>query len=210
VKESLNVSAYDRPIGLYQGKKRAEGLHKLIFTCPECGAIFSTVSKLHQVFCLRCAWQATYDTSGYLQSKQTRLPLTEINALVLKTFDQSMQKQSEKFAFSTAVEVAFWQGGKTRRSPFIKARMTMDVKGVVLRLKNKEEVIFWEDLYAQAIQVRTKLLMYVNNRPTILCRFPRHISHYGVMNVMKWYKHNAMKGDQHDHTHHDVRSFLGL
>ena len=34
VKDSLNISAYQQPLGLYKGKKLAEGLHKLIFSCP--------------------------------------------------------------------------------------------------------------------------------------------------------------------------------
>lgn len=210
VKDSLNISAYQQPLGLYKGKKIAEGLHKLIFTCPNCHQLFSTYSKGNSLKCRECKLDSHYDEKGLLTINQVTLNLIEHDQVNLQRFHHQMLKHKQNFQIEYPCEVSFWQSNQQRRSKFQKANIKLSQDGVKLSLKDEELDYSFEKIFAEAIQVRTKLLIYPNDGPMLLIRFPKEYSHYGLLNVIKWYK-QALKGEtDHDFSKRSASTFLGL
>ncbi|MEY3431535.1 MAG: hypothetical protein RIS53_433 [Bacillota bacterium] len=210
VKEKLNITAYEKPLGLYRGKKMAEGLHKLIFTCPSCHQLFSTYSLGDSLKCHQCDLDATYDEKGLLTIHQDTKNLIQHDHANLERFHHQMLKMNQVFQVSYPCEVSFWQSNDRRRSKFKKTNITINRNGVKLVLFDHELTYTYDQIYAEAIQVRTKLLIYPLEGPMLLIRFPRECSHYGLLNVIKWYK-EALKGGIHDgFSKRSAVTFLGL
>lgn len=210
VKRTLTISAYDNLNGHYRGHHQAEGLHKLIFTCPQCSGLFSTYSQNEALKCKDCDFHGIYDEKGYVSIHQDAFNLIELDGANLERFHQAMLKHYANFQLEYPCEVAFWNGNHERRSPFQKAKFKISIDGVKLSLKGEVKSYPFEKIFAEAIQVRTKLLMYPFEGPMALIRFPRIYSPYGLLNVIKWYK-EALKGENHhDFSKRSATAFLGL
>jgi hypothetical protein len=121
-----------------------------------------------------------------------------------------MIKHKQNFQIEYPCEVSFWQSNQQRRSKFQKANIKLSQDGVKLFLKDEELHYSFEKIFAEAIQVRTKLLIYPNDGPMLLICFPKKYSHYGLLNVIKWYK-QALKGEtDDDFSKRSASTFLGL
>ncbi len=210
VKETLNISAYDHNQFSYLGKRMAEGLHKLIFTCPQCRGLFTTDSRHDELFCDQCDFKGTYDQHGYLTINGHKENLINHDAMNLQRFHEYMLVHGNKVAIHRQCEVAFWEGGNKRRSAFEDTNFEISEKGVKLLLKDKEIHYSFDDIYSQAIQVRTKLLIYPNQGQMMLLRFDKKDSPYALFNVIKWYKTHLMEENKHEFTKRLATTFLGL
>ena len=194
VHQLLAHSAYDTPAFPYRGHRRAEGLHKLIFTCPTCHGIFTTFSKGNHLLCHACDLDGFYDEFGYVHLKGKRHDLITLDKENKHRFDQHMKANWQTFHYQTNGEVAFWQGGQTKRTPFFNVNVKFNANGVELNLKNKNKHYSYSEIFTQAIQVRTKLILYPTSGPSLLFRFPRRESSYALMMIVQWYKHHIQKG----------------
>ena len=45
---------------IYKSNKRAESLERLVFTCPDCGAVQTIQSKGNEVYCTKCGYKVEY------------------------------------------------------------------------------------------------------------------------------------------------------
>jgi 1-acyl-sn-glycerol-3-phosphate acyltransferase len=198
VKNTLHISAYDHPQTPFYGRRRAEGLHKLIFTCPQCHGLFTTFSRENQLLCHQCDFSGTYDEFGFLHVKNQALPLTQLDTENKLRFAELMKKQFQSFSYQAHGEVAYWSGGKTKRTPFYQTKVEFSENGVKLTLKDKIQVIPYPSIFAEAIQVRTKLILYPVEGPSLLLRFPREYSPYAMMMVIQWFKLHFKKGNYHE------------
>lgn len=210
VKETLNISAYDNPQFAYRGKRMAEGLHKLIFTCPECLGLFTTDSKHNELFCRKCDFKGIYDQHGYLTVKGQKENLIKHNAMNLQRFHDHMIVHGKTISIQRPSEVAFWAGGNLKRTAFESANFEISEKGVKLILKDKQLHYSFDEIYSQAIQVRTKLIIYPTKGPMMLLRFKTYDSPYAILNMIQWYKTNLMEGNKHEFSKRDATTFLGL
>ncbi len=210
VKQTLNISAYQKPLGVYKGKKIAEGLHKLIFTCPTCHKLFSTYSQGDRLKCHHCHLDARYDEKGMLTINQVTTNLIQHDHANLERFHRQMLQHQEKFEIEYPCKVSFWQSHQKRRSKFEKAFIKLSKNGVKLKLTNGDLTYSYNQIYAEAIQVRTKLLIYPTEGPMLLVRFPKGYSHYGLLNVIKWYKQAIKEEKNDDFRKRSTATFLGL
>jgi hypothetical protein len=210
VKKYLHVSAYDAFNDVeFKGKKRAEGLHKLIFMCPQCQGALTTYSKGHTLRCHRCDLHAVYDTYGYVHINQKRYNLPELDRLTTQTFIHFLEKEPT-FNLDYVGEVARWNGQSKRRSRFEKVHVKMTMDELVLKNKYKENVYNKETIKSCAIQVRTKLIVYLDDGMTLLFRFPRHNSPYAMMMFIQYVM--VTNGGQHNDetTRRTLSNLLGL
>jgi hypothetical protein len=106
--------------------------------------------------------------------------------------------------------VAFWEGGNVKRTPFEAVIFEISEKGVKLTLKENTLDYTFSEIYSQAIQVRSKLLIYPTKGPMMLLRFQIIDSPYAILNLIKWYKNNLMEGNKHEFSKRDATTFLGL
>jgi hypothetical protein len=198
VTKTLAISAYESPLGTYQGRRRAEGLHKLIFTCPQCSGLLTTYSQGHELKCHACEFTGFYDTQGYLNIDQKRHTLIELDRQNQARFHQRMLSEWSRFSFETSVAVATWEGGRAKRTPFIRMTLRFDQHGVLLKSQTTTLQYSFSQIFSEAIQVRTKLLLYPIDAPTIIVRFRRDVSAYAMLMIIQWYKTMVLKGDNHE------------
>jgi 1-acyl-sn-glycerol-3-phosphate acyltransferase len=210
VKETLHISAYDNHPHAYRGKRMAEGLHKLIFTCPQCQGLFTTDSRHDELFCHQCNFKGTYDQHGFLTVNGQKETLIMHDAMNLQRFHHHMLKHEKTVSIERLCEVAFWEGGDVKRTAFEEAIFQISEKGVKLLLKDKSLEYTYREIYSQAIQVRSKLLIYPTKGPMMLLRFQRNDSPYAILNLIKWYKNNLMEENKHEFIHRRATTFLGL
>ncbi len=209
VKETLAISAYDNTFA-YRGKRMAEGLHKLIFTCPKCRGLLTTDSKDDKLFCHQCDFHGTYDKHGYVTVNGKKDNLINHDAWNLQRFHEHMLTHSDHVSMSIPCEVAFWEGGQQKRTAFQRTNFEISKKGVRL-ISNESTLHFpFENIYSQAIQVRTKLLLYPTEGPMMLFRFDKKHSTYALLNLIQWFK-TKLKGENRDEfDKRPARTFLGL
>jgi hypothetical protein len=212
VRTTLSISAYEGNQDHFRGKNIAEGLHKLIFTCPQCNGLFTTYSKDDALLCHQCNFRGQYSTLGTLKIIDKSENLIIRDKENLQRFHNIMLRHSSKFHYQAPIEVAFWSGGKTKRSKFEKGKLQISENGLKFTLTSQTIEFSYGDIFASAIQVRTKLLIYPQNGPMLLCRFPRSFSPYAILNIIKWYKTKLLKGAPTDEQFHDrpASTFLGL
>jgi hypothetical protein len=210
VKETLHISAYDNHPHAYRGKRMAEGLHKLIFTCPQCQGLFTTDSRHDELFCHQCNFKGTYDQHGFLTVNGQKETLIMHDAMNLQRFHHYMLKHEKTVSIERLCEVAFWEGGSVKRTAFEEAIFQISEKGVKLLLKDKSLEYTYREIYSQAIQVRSKLLIYPTKGPMMLMRFQRNDSPYAILNLIKWYKNNLMEENKHEFINRRATTFLGL
>jgi len=210
VQENLAVSCYEAPFKIsYQGKKRAEGLHKLIFTCPQCENAFSTYSKDSELRCQTCDLKANYDVYGYVNMHGKAYKLHQLDVDNKKRFLKHL-KQNSKLHMQTKVEVSYWRGGQQKRSKFIQANMHLSTVQLRLTFKKYKEQFTFNQIVSAAIQVRTKLIVYLDDGTTLLIRFPKEVSTYAAL-MMIQYGMFIKGGSNHDSlAHSSLTSVLGL
>jgi hypothetical protein len=174
--------------------------------------LFTTYSKDDALLCHQCNFQGHYTTLGTLKINDISENLIIHDKENLERFHTIMLGHSSKFHYQAPIEVAFWSGGKTKRTKFEKGKLQISENGLKLSLISQTIEFSYDDIFASAIQVRTKLLIYPQNGPMLLCRFPRSFSPYAILNIIKWYKTKLLKGAPTDEQFHDrpASTFLGL
>jgi 1-acyl-sn-glycerol-3-phosphate acyltransferase len=210
VNETLDISAYDTNTYAYRGKRIAEGLHKLIFTCPQCKGLFTTESLDNELFCRQCDFKGTYDQHGYLTVNSKKDNLINHDVLNLQRFHHHMIIHAKTVSIQRECEVAFWEGGNVKRTLFEETGFEISEKGVKLSLKDKQLHYSFDEIYSQAMQLRTKLIIYPTKGPMMLLNFKKFDSPYAFLNMIKWYKTNSMEGNKHEFAKRDATTFLGL
>lgn len=53
----------------FRGKRLAEGLERLLYKCPQCGADFSTVTERGTISCSKCGFRAEYTSKGVIEPR---------------------------------------------------------------------------------------------------------------------------------------------
>lgn len=208
--KQLNVSAYEAPKKfLYHGKKRAEGLHKLLFMCPSCKTAYSTYSQGDTLKCRSCSFVGYYDQDGMVTIDSKRWTLPQLDDQNRASFIEYVHHHPE-LSLEYVGEVAFWDGVHPRRTAFQRVHLHASLAGITLRLKSKQILYTNKQVLSVAIQVRTKLIVYVDDGQTLLFRFPKAQSPYAMMMLIQL----AIKtqgGTIHDpHTRRTLKTVLGL
>lgn len=209
VYEMLNVSAYTPPFkSFFKGKKRAEGLHKLVFTCPACQTPFTMQSKGHQLFCTQCDFKAEYGEDGYVYTNQTAITLKQMDEENTQRFVKYLQNH-ESFALTYPGHVSFWKSGEKRRSRLQTCTVHFSQNGLELKTKDRTTVYVRGQLLSAAIQVRTKLIVYLEGDVTLLFVFPRLYSPYAALLYLQYLIHQGGHADELN-ANKPIATILGL
>jgi len=209
VKKTLAISAYDYKFA-YRGKRIAEGLHKLIFTCPKCRGLLTTDSSDHKLFCHQCDFHGTYDQHGYVTVNGKKDDLINHDAWNLQRFHEHMLTHGHHVLISIPCEVSFWEGGQQKRTTFQATNFEISEKGVRLTSNDGTRHYPFEKIYSQAIQVRTTLLLYPTEGPMMLFRFDKKYSTYALLNLILWFKTNLKEENPDEFHKRRAGTFLGL
>ena len=99
--------AYQKEAGfLITEKKRAEGLHKILYQCPHCKAESKMASKGAEIFCTECSKCWTLNEDGTLSANEGETEFTRIPDWFLWEREQ-VKEQIERgeYSFSDEVDV---------------------------------------------------------------------------------------------------------
>jgi len=91
---------------LIKEKYRAEGLHKILYKCPDCGEEFEMGSKDANIFCNKCGHSWLLKETGELESKTGETKFSTIPEWYKwqrREVRNEIENQSYKFSFSSQV-----------------------------------------------------------------------------------------------------------
>jgi len=190
VREKLDIHLYQQPqLTKFKGKKRAEGLHKLVFNCPSCKGIMTTFSQGDNLVCSACSFTGHYDDYGYLHINGKKHDLIELDKVNKTIYLEALHHRHEPITLTSSCDVSFWRVEQKRRSLFTSYIITINKD--ILSLKGKEKTLLYDlkEIVSSAIQVRTKLLIYLKDGTILLIRFPKEISPYAYLMTIQIYTH---------------------
>lgn len=192
VREKIDINAYRDHLDVdYKGKRRAEGLQRLLFTCPECHGVNTVFTKGHYYHCKQCGIKALYDERGYLE-------LPHLGRQDLVTLDKQNLIEYEKFilanpSFNLTYDARMIHIFKRNRIHQGRVTITLSQEGLsVIKQKNGQITQFTLDtIDAVAIQQQQLLLFYIEGQPTIGMRLNTIDSPYQMMKTFELFKKKA-------------------
>lgn len=167
--DKINVNAYDEPHDhTFPGKRNAEGLHRLLFMCPNCGAHNTLNATGNTLYCRSCTFTATYDEHGYLHSETFKEPqntvvLDEKNKLA---FQDYIVKHED---FTLTESGMFSEVFRRRRKHFGPATISLSREGlrVTYERKQHEDVFYpFDHIEGMVMQQKEVLVMYIKGEQT--------------------------------------------
>jgi ribosomal protein S27AE len=88
VHQQLDVNAFEqRPVRKYRGFRKAEGLQRLVFSCPSCHEPFGMHTHKSTLSCSKCGYRANYDVFGYINGPKGRLDTVTIDGIVKRDYN---------------------------------------------------------------------------------------------------------------------------
>jgi 1-acyl-sn-glycerol-3-phosphate acyltransferase len=182
IREKIDVNAYRDSLDIdYKGKKRAEGLQRLLFTCPECHTPNSVFTKGHYYYCDHCGLKAEYTVRGYLDiPTRGKVDLITLDNENLTHYESYLKKNP---TFALTYEGSLIHIYKRRRVQRGRALITLDKDGLTIVRKNGNEITQhpFATISAIAVQQQALLLIYIDGQPTIGFRLNKFDSPYQMM-----------------------------
>jgi hypothetical protein len=210
VKKELDTKLFVAPqTTVYRGKNRAEGLHKLIFMCPTCDQGITMYSQGHELRCNACDFKGYYDEYGYvvIGGKQYDLPRLDLEN---KTrFSKYILKNYLTLSLQEDTLYSIWLPGVPKRSKFVQAKFFLDHQCLTVKTDQETKSYPISTILSMAIQVRTKLIVYLNDGSVLLFKFPRHVSPYQYLITLQLLTMINLKGGNIDDIHIEPTT-LGL
>jgi len=181
--KGIDVNAYvDRLDFAYKGKKIAEGLERLIFTCPSCHEPNRIKTDGNMYNCSNCGFKMTYDEYGYCYSSEFKdakdtVVLDKENKLAY----QSYILNNPDYSFSVIGK--WFEIMQRHRKTFGKAKLTFNQKGIAVCYNNRKiEDKFYplDKLDTIAMQQKEMVIIYIKDEETkgFLLDKDSHISAY--------------------------------
>jgi len=194
IRELINIDAYKDSLDVdYNGKKRAEGLQRLLFSCPVCHEVNTVSTKGHYYHCEHCGLKAEYDKRGYLN-------LPERGKVDLITLDHENLNHYEQFVTANKDFTLSYNGQliylfKRRRKRLGKVEISLARNGLTMVKKNKGEITLFpiSQIDAVAVQQQAMLIFYIENQPTIAVRLNDIDSPYQMMKTFEIFKKLSFK-----------------
>lgn len=166
--DAININAYDdNDTHEYKGDHNAEGLHRLIFMCPQCGAHNTLCAKGNTLSCRACDFKADFDVHGYLHSSTFKTPqnTVELDAANKLAF-QDYIISNDNFTLN--------EGGilsevfRRRRRHFGEASISLSREGLKIDFKRKKHAdIFYPfaQIDTMVMQQKEVLVIYIKGEP---------------------------------------------
>lgn len=166
--DGINVNAYDEedPLG-YPGKHNAEGIHRLVFMCPQCASHNTLYGHGNTVTCKNCDFKGEYDKHGYLHSStfktaQNMVELDKMSKMALQDYIINTRD------FTLSEVGHFSEVFRRRRKHFGEARVTLSRAGLNIEFsRHKHTDIFYpfDQIDSMVMQQKEVLVMYIKGEP---------------------------------------------
>jgi len=197
VKSELYVNAYQEEKKIdYVGKKRAEGLQRLVFVCPHCHQPFGMSSHDDKLLCSHCGFIGLYDTKGYLQSPLGSQTLIELNRTTLNDWTTFL-KHNPDTVLKDSAKIFFTYRNARKRTR--KGKQTFSVTPLGVTVTRNEEIknFTYDDIMGFAMQQKNKIIVYLHDQLTIFVKFNHRVSAYQYLVTLQLYqnRHIIQKGE---------------
>jgi len=215
VRRELHVNAFEqRPLRKYRGFRKAEGLERLLFTCPECGDPFSMKTRHSDLYCEKCGYRATYDIHGYVNDKHGRHTTVELDEANKKRYIGFVGANLATIRLSHRCAVHYFIAGAKRRSKKFHHTLTVDAAGLSIDEGGAIVRYGYDEILSFTMQTRRKFIIYVPGNRSIVAKLPETASSYQYLITMQLLQnHHLFEKGAIDHeliAHPDDASALGL
>lgn len=182
IRDNIKINAYTDSLNVdYKGKRRAEGLQRLLFACPVCHTPNNVYTKGKHYFCKECGLKAEYDLRGYLDiTSRGKVDLVTLDHENLSAYEIYLKNNP---SFSLTYQGRMIHIHKRRRAQKGQVSITLDKDGLTIVKKRKGEITQFpfDSINAIAVQQQNLLLIYIANQPTIGVRLNNIDSPYQMM-----------------------------
>ncbi len=215
VKTELHTNAYEqRPVRRYRGFKKAAGLHRLVFVCPQCHQPFGMHSHGSKLSCDRCGYEGTYDVFGYVNDATGRHDTVGLDAQVKRDYLSYVKTHVDDITLSDEVTIRYFVAGAKRRSRQFNQTFTLDKEGLTISDGSGTKHYPFDDILSYTMQTRRKFIIYVHGNLSIVAKLPQSASSYQYLITMQLLHnhHQYLKGScEHEYfSNPDDITGLGL
>lgn len=122
----------------FRGKRYAEGLERLLYVCPECGAEFTLNTSGDEISCSACGFRARYEHTGKIVSENAENCPKRIDLWFDKE-KQIVAEQVEKedFALSERVKLFVENDTKNGYREVADGVLSLDKNDIIFRAKGE-------------------------------------------------------------------------
>ncbi len=194
IREKINIDAYQDSLDAdYVGKNRAEGLQRLLFSCPVCHHVNSVSTKGHDFMCKDCGYISEYDTRGYLTlPDRGKVDLVSLDRENIKHYERYLEQHRD---FSLSFEGELLHLLKRRRKHLGAVEITLAYNGLTMVQKRHGDMTLFplSQIDAVAVQQQAMLIFYIENQPTIAVKLNQTDSPYQMMKTFDIFKALSQK-----------------
>lgn len=175
INEAITVNAYDdNDTFKYKGKRNAEGLHRLLWMCPDCGSANTLEAKGNTFICSACSFTSHYNEYGYLESSHFDSPknMVELDEQNKLAYQDYIINNSEYALSETG---RFLEVFRKRRRRLGEATITLTREGLNVNFKRQGlNPIFYpfDELDTFAMQQKEGLIIYLKHEQTKVIHIP--------------------------------------
>lgn len=192
VKNELNINAFEQtPIRKYRGFRKAEGLERLIFTCPSCGKPFTMKTKHSSLYCSECGYKASYDVYGYVTDAAGRHTTVELDQQNKKRYIKHVSENLETIRLSDLCAVHYFTAGAKLRSKKFHHTLIVDADGLTIDKNGEKSLYRYNEILSFTMQTRRKFIVYVPGNLSIVAKMPKTASSYQYLITMQLLQNHA-------------------
>lgn len=193
IKKEFTYNCYTEPRESYHGKKKAEGLERLLFICPNCHKLMTLRGEGDDIRCFSCGYQVHYNEYGYLEDQEKEISLVEIDQKNKENLITYLDQFTGELIFKDKAIAFFTHQEKKENQGMIEICMTpkgISFKGSLLNLNYQ-----YKEIINVAIQGKNKLIIYFMDGKTLFLVLEGLASPYKYLLVFQYYK---FKVDNHE------------
>lgn len=215
VAQHININAFEQqPKRKYRGFRKAEGLHRLVFCCPQCHQPFGMHTHKSRLSCSKCGYKATYDVYGYVNGPTGRFDTVTLDGIVKRDYKKYLTAHLDDIVLQDEAEFRYFIAGDKRRSPKFKHQIRLSNHGLEIITNEETKLYPFDEILSYTMQTRRKFIVYVKGNLSIVAKLPVSASPYQYLITMQLlHKHNQFKKGITDYdplAHLDDITTLGL
>lgn len=196
IKKEFDYNCYDEPRQTFKGKKKAEGLERLLFICPNCHKALTVKGERDHIRCFSCGYQAYYNDYGYLENDDKEISIYEADKQnktnlinYLHDFDGEVIFKDKVMVFDTKQQ---------KREKRGMAEIFISPKGIRIIGENIDKDYPYEEIINVAIQGKNKLIVYFTDGERFFLVLEGLASPYKYLLVFQYYKYKMEHHDKGD------------
>ena len=199
IKKEFTYNCYDEPRECYRGKKKAEGLERLLFICPNCHKALTLRGEGEDIRCFSCGYQAHYNDYGYLEDGEKEISLVEADQKNKENLIAYLHKFTGEIIFKDKARVFISKQGKKEPQGLLEFNITPE--GMSFAGDKLSCHYSYQEITTIAIQGKNKLIIYLSDGQTFFLVLDGLSSPYKYLLVFQYYKFKVNnKGEKTENT----------